>query len=159
MSISLNTMIDYSLHPFRRLGLPQSPPKENGVQMATSFGAACPQQSATNLTTSEDCLFVNVIKPSNIPHNAKLPIVFVRELRMILLQCNDDGSHASGSTVVGSNLETRLPLMVRPSSLVPLHWMNQLFMFRQIIACPVRALPPASDINVDTSLPHHSLWI
>ncbi|KAF8800976.1 carotenoid ester lipase precursor [Phlegmacium glaucopus] len=72
-----------------RFALPKPPLKFAGVHQATSFGAACPQQivdiSAVaglgsilgNLSTiSEDCLFINIVKPATIPLGKKLPVLF-----------------------------------------------------------------------------------
>ncbi|KAF8479383.1 carotenoid ester lipase precursor [Gautieria morchelliformis] len=68
-----------------RFGLPRAPAKVKGIQQATSFGLACPQQStpppsgfstSPPLNTSEDCLFINVRKPSNISPGTKLPVLF-----------------------------------------------------------------------------------
>ncbi|GJJ08500.1 hypothetical protein Clacol_002718 [Clathrus columnatus] len=81
--------------PFAQAGrfeLPQTPTPFSEIQEATAFGPACPQQnfspisvpglSSIGSTTqvlgsmSEDCLFVNVIAPSNIPPGTRLPILF-----------------------------------------------------------------------------------
>ncbi|KAF8971835.1 carotenoid ester lipase [Flammula alnicola] len=86
-----------------RFTLPQALTSYNGWINATSYGASCPQQTApsplslsdifnisfpffaeqnrtnsTNSTStpeSEDCLTINVIKPSNVSADAKLPVV------------------------------------------------------------------------------------
>ncbi|KAF8325150.1 Alpha/Beta hydrolase protein [Cantharellus anzutake] len=47
---------------------------------ATKYGKACfqPLDSASGLTVSdlsEDCLSINVLRPSNLPHGAKLPVM------------------------------------------------------------------------------------
>ncbi|KAF8896776.1 carotenoid ester lipase precursor [Gymnopilus junonius] len=79
-----------------RFAPPQLPLPFTGVRQATSFGAACFQQAssfggintsvleiiAPELATtapfvaSEDCLFINVVKPTNIPKGKKLPVLF-----------------------------------------------------------------------------------
>ncbi|PAV18605.1 sterol esterase from carbohydrate esterase family CE10 [Pyrrhoderma noxium] len=71
-----------------RFAAPQSPETLEGIQDATSYGPACPQSLTVlgNLSisglfsndtdTSEDCLSINVIKPSNIPDGTKLPVLF-----------------------------------------------------------------------------------
>lgn len=76
-----------------RFALPNAPIPFKGVRQATSFGAACFQQSLgvsaedlaslgitspvpTPASVSEDCLFINVFKPANIPEGKKLPVVF-----------------------------------------------------------------------------------
>lgn len=74
-----------------RFAPPQPPLSSQGVQQATSFGAACFQQSPgtaqilnVSVSTilphpavvSEDCLFINVVKPAQIPAGKKLPVVF-----------------------------------------------------------------------------------
>ncbi|KII86963.1 hypothetical protein PLICRDRAFT_113488 [Plicaturopsis crispa FD-325 SS-3] len=70
-----------------------------GIQNATSFGSACPQQSAlapgtkfpalpglkvslvtgitpaSTVNSSEDCLFINVVRPSNLSTDARVPVV------------------------------------------------------------------------------------
>ncbi|KAF8167302.1 alpha beta-hydrolase [Crassisporium funariophilum] len=81
-----------------RFNLPQAVPPYNGSINATSYGASCPQQtvnspislssffnfsrgsllnisSENTIPESEDCLTINVIKPSNVTADAKLPVV------------------------------------------------------------------------------------
>ncbi|KAF8578463.1 carotenoid ester lipase precursor [Ramaria rubella] len=95
-----------------RLGLPKSPTRISGVQQATAFGPACPQQSTTinasTAGTSEDCLFINVIKPSNILPGAKLPVVF-----WIYGGGFEDGdtSQNDGSTVVARSITLGEPII------------------------------------------------
>ncbi|GJJ10002.1 hypothetical protein Clacol_004228 [Clathrus columnatus] len=75
----------------RRFGLPQPPPTFSNIQSATAFGAACPQQPfqlslpsdtmtpskrQSSLKESEDCLFINVLRPTGTRANAGLPILF-----------------------------------------------------------------------------------
>ncbi|KAJ7056689.1 alpha/beta-hydrolase [Mycena amicta] len=49
-----------------------------GIQNASSFGNACPQQPSSGVGASiaEDCLFLNVFRPQGTTSNSKLPIVF-----------------------------------------------------------------------------------
>ncbi|KAF8995824.1 carotenoid ester lipase precursor [Cyathus striatus] len=73
----------------------QAPVAFTGTRQATDYGFACPEQEETltilpslNIsvdvgallsspkTASEDCLFVNVIKPASIADGTKLPVVF-----------------------------------------------------------------------------------
>ncbi|KAF9530016.1 sterol esterase [Crepidotus variabilis] len=72
----------------RRFALPEPPLLFKGIRKAHSFGAACPQQVAPPPpelpipfppiinSVSEDCLFINVYKPSKIPKSTKLPVLF-----------------------------------------------------------------------------------
>ncbi|KAJ7278206.1 Alpha/Beta hydrolase protein [Mycena rebaudengoi] len=71
--------------PVARFDLPTPPQRLHGVQNATAFGAACPQQAfspipvfplgAANYSAiSEDCLTINVFKPSSASPKAKLPV-------------------------------------------------------------------------------------
>ncbi|KAF8331132.1 Alpha/Beta hydrolase protein [Cantharellus anzutake] len=54
-------------------------PRPSHTVDATKYGKACLQPLSTlNLTASdmsEDCLFINVLRPSNLPHGAKLPVM------------------------------------------------------------------------------------
>ncbi|KAH9918278.1 sterol esterase [Fomitopsis serialis] len=72
-----------------RFAPPHTPQSVAGVQQATSYGAACPQQAShvANVlpfpinerapsNVSEDCLFVNVVKPTSISTDEKLPVIF-----------------------------------------------------------------------------------
>ncbi|KAJ7266844.1 Alpha/Beta hydrolase protein [Mycena rebaudengoi] len=74
--------------PVARFDLPTPPQRLHGVQNATAFGAACPQQAfspipvfplgAANYSAiSEDCLTINVFKPSSASPKAKLPVFVV----------------------------------------------------------------------------------
>ncbi|KAJ7266851.1 sterol esterase [Mycena rebaudengoi] len=71
--------------PVARFELPTLPERLHGVQNATAFGAACPQQALTPLpgvpfepsiysSISEDCLTINVFKPSSATAKSKLPV-------------------------------------------------------------------------------------
>lgn len=47
-----------------------------GVQLASTFGNACPQPAANlGAPVSEDCLFFNVWRPNGTSSTAKLPIL------------------------------------------------------------------------------------
>ncbi|KAJ7471064.1 carotenoid ester lipase precursor [Mycena latifolia] len=71
--------------PAARFEVPKAPTFLHGVQNATAFGAACPQQaesplpvfplpSGTYPAISEDCLTLNVFVPSSAGPSAKLPV-------------------------------------------------------------------------------------
>ncbi|KAJ7729914.1 Alpha/Beta hydrolase protein [Mycena metata] len=70
--------------PAVRFSLPQPPTLLHGVQNATAFGPACPQQALSPLAlpfaipdegiVSEDCLKLNVFAPREISPDAKLPV-------------------------------------------------------------------------------------
>ncbi|KAJ7292498.1 extracellular triacylglycerol lipase precursor [Mycena rebaudengoi] len=47
-----------------------------GIFNATSFGLACLQMGVPANLMSEDCLTINVFRPSGTPANAKLPVLF-----------------------------------------------------------------------------------
>ncbi|KAF8992728.1 Alpha/Beta hydrolase protein [Cyathus striatus] len=79
-----------------RFAPPEPPVVFKGVHQAATYGVACPQQAAvltlpSNLSlptsvssvftapkipTSEDCLFINVIKPASTKNFKNLPVVF-----------------------------------------------------------------------------------
>ncbi|KAF8955416.1 carotenoid ester lipase precursor [Flammula alnicola] len=64
-----------------RFANPQAPIPFEGVRQATQFGAECFQMDLTGnasaaIVGSEDCLFINVVKPANIPAGKKLPVLF-----------------------------------------------------------------------------------
>ncbi|KAJ7623882.1 carotenoid ester lipase precursor [Mycena polygramma] len=70
--------------PAIRFSLPQAPTLLDGVQNATAFGLACPQQAETPpfpfppLTVppmSEDCLTLNVFVPNSATPASKLPVL------------------------------------------------------------------------------------
>ncbi|KAJ6543595.1 sterol esterase [Mycena vulgaris] len=72
--------------PATRFALPKAPTLLHGVQNATAFGAACPQQALSPLPisvpflsnaklVSEDCLTLNVFKPSTAGPHSKLPVL------------------------------------------------------------------------------------
>ncbi|KAK7686722.1 hypothetical protein QCA50_010322 [Cerrena zonata] len=52
--------------------------KSVAIHNASAFGNACPQVPSSNLGApmSEDCLFLNVWRPTGTPDNAKLPVLF-----------------------------------------------------------------------------------
>ncbi|KZT09205.1 sterol esterase [Laetiporus sulphureus 93-53] len=73
-----------------RFAAPQPPVTMDGIQDATSFGAACPQQGlvlpellpsnfsiiSSGSLISEDCLFVNIWKPASAAAGDNLPVLF-----------------------------------------------------------------------------------
>ncbi|KAF8879078.1 carotenoid ester lipase precursor [Gymnopilus junonius] len=64
-----------------RFANPQTPINFEGIRQATQFGAECFQMDLSRnasaaIVGSEDCLFINVVKPANIPSGKKLPILF-----------------------------------------------------------------------------------
>ncbi|KAJ7685852.1 Alpha/Beta hydrolase protein [Mycena rosella] len=72
--------------PATRFELPKVPIKLHGVQNASGFGPACPQQAmstvplvqiatATYSAVSDDCLTLNVFKPSFATSQSKLPVL------------------------------------------------------------------------------------
>ena len=75
--------IPYAAPPVGKLRWqpPQKPPSWTGVQNATSFGPACPQQEVSELEgggdlgrMAEDCLYLNIWKPIT-QRNEKLPVM------------------------------------------------------------------------------------
>ncbi|TFK32449.1 sterol esterase [Crucibulum laeve] len=72
-----------------RFAPPELPIPFSGIRPATAFGAAClqpeevfPANPGVNISfpgpvnKSEDCLFINVVKPVSIPAGKKLPVLF-----------------------------------------------------------------------------------
>ncbi|KDR73257.1 hypothetical protein GALMADRAFT_727490 [Galerina marginata CBS 339.88] len=70
-----------------RFAPPRPPIAFHGVREATAFGPACFQQflnlsgtpldsSGPGLPVSEDCLFINVVKPANLKAGKKVPVLF-----------------------------------------------------------------------------------
>ncbi|KAF8649005.1 hypothetical protein AX16_006119 [Volvariella volvacea WC 439] len=75
-----------------RFAPPQPPTPFNDTRSATDFGAACFQQRTklfpdiplppnipgfgTIKNMSEDCLFINVVRPTNVSNNTQLPVLF-----------------------------------------------------------------------------------
>jgi len=58
---------------------PQPAASWNGVRDAGQYGSACPQGAGldSNLTTDEDCLFVNVQRPKGTTSNDKFPVLIL----------------------------------------------------------------------------------
>ncbi|KAJ7819054.1 carotenoid ester lipase precursor [Mycena olivaceomarginata] len=72
--------------PVSRFEVPKPPTQLLGLQDATNFGPACPQQALDpipapfpldNFTISEDCLTLNVFKPATANSASKLPVFVV----------------------------------------------------------------------------------
>ncbi|CAA7262326.1 unnamed protein product [Cyclocybe aegerita] len=70
-----------------RFAAPVKPKAFHGTRQATSFAPACPQQAIMPLplfpptsvppaNISEDCLYLNIIKPAKIVPGKKLPVIF-----------------------------------------------------------------------------------
>ncbi|TBU54914.1 alpha/beta-hydrolase [Dichomitus squalens] len=51
--------------------------RSTAVQDASTFGSACPQVPSTSLGApqSEDCLFLNIFRPSNVSTSEKIPVL------------------------------------------------------------------------------------
>uniref|UniRef100_A0A0W0EUN4 Carboxylic ester hydrolase n=1 Tax=Moniliophthora roreri TaxID=221103 RepID=A0A0W0EUN4_MONRR len=47
-----------------------------GIFDASNFGPACLQINLPASRVSEDCLTINIVRPSNLPENASLPVMF-----------------------------------------------------------------------------------
>ncbi len=56
---------------------PQPPQPWPGVRPALTYGSRCPQLASTNgpQSLSEDCLFLNVWRPSRLPRGGRLPVL------------------------------------------------------------------------------------
>lgn len=73
--------IPYAQNPTDTLrwALPKPAAPWQGIFDATHFGPACPQVTRYEITDSsleEDCLSINVTRPSDIKHGEKLPVLF-----------------------------------------------------------------------------------
>ncbi|KIJ51271.1 hypothetical protein M422DRAFT_74212 [Sphaerobolus stellatus SS14] len=126
-SLGLDKFLGIPFATAGRFELPKTPSLLPGIQQATAFGPACPQQAvslgsiagvpglgsifnttAAPLVMSENCLFVNVIKPTIIPPGVKLPVVF-----WIFGGGFEDGdtSENDGSTVVARSIALGEPVI------------------------------------------------
>ncbi|PPQ76538.1 hypothetical protein CVT26_013237 [Gymnopilus dilepis] len=90
-----------------RFANPQPPVPFAGIRQATQFGAECFQMdisgdNSTAIVGSEDCLFINVVKPANIPSGKKLPILFVSSSPMAHKIPPDSEAEESGFEVGSS---------------------------------------------------------
>ena len=56
---------------------PQPPQPWSGVRPALTYGHRCPQLASTNgpQSLSQDCLFLNVWRPSKLPRGGRLPVL------------------------------------------------------------------------------------
>ncbi|KAJ6495967.1 sterol esterase [Mycena vulgaris] len=103
-----------------RFELPKSPTVLHGVQNATEFGPACPQQALTPLpipgfvqpgypSFSEDCLTLNVFKPIASNASSKLPVlVWIYGGGFEIGNSRD----ADVSPVVERSIETNEPVII-----------------------------------------------
>ncbi|KAJ3515204.1 hypothetical protein NLJ89_g1904 [Agrocybe chaxingu] len=95
-----------------RFAPPVKPRAFKGVRQATAFAPACPQQKfdldvpglVIPENVSEDCLYLNVIKPANIPAGKKLPVLFV-EFEV------GDTSQIVGDTLVNRSITLGEPIV------------------------------------------------
>ncbi|TDL14977.1 carotenoid ester lipase precursor [Rickenella mellea] len=117
--------IPYAQPPVGKLRFapPQAPSFSLAIKQATSFGASCIQQldpfpplfkrmekRATN--ASEDCLFVNVIRPANIPFLKQLPVVFwIYGGKRNSGFEDGDSSNNPGNTVVQRSIDLGEPVI------------------------------------------------
>ncbi|KAJ7719241.1 sterol esterase [Mycena maculata] len=112
--------------PFAQAGrfeTPSTPKVLYGVQNATEFGPACPQQKLSTLSLqvftvtiypsiSEDCLSINVFRPIASNSSSKLP-VFVAQIHVSRGGFEEGNSRdVDISPVVERSIETGEPVMV-----------------------------------------------
>ncbi|KAJ7034347.1 sterol esterase [Mycena alexandri] len=99
-----------------RFEAPKAPKPLQGIQNATDFGPACPQQALTPVpglpfaiaiypSISEECLTVDVFTPSGTHNLSKLPVFVVRGFEVGNSRDNDV------SSVVGRSIETGEPII------------------------------------------------
>ena len=84
---------------------PRSAARWTGVRSATAYGNSCPAQASTNgpRSETEDCLFINVQRPTGTPAGRKLPVyVFI---------------HGGGLTN-GSSTQMNMDKIVRESGVI-----------------------------------------
>ncbi|KAF8143469.1 carotenoid ester lipase precursor [Mycena galopus ATCC 62051] len=111
--------------PAARFSLPEVPTPLHGVQNATAFGPACPQQAlplpfpipplASEGKVSEDCLRLNVFAPSSAGPGSKLP-VFVWIYGGMFLWCREIRADiAEGGFEIGNSPDTEVRPVVERS--------------------------------------------
>ncbi|EIW78572.1 sterol esterase [Coniophora puteana RWD-64-598 SS2] len=117
-----------------RFALPHAPAKMSGVQNATAFKNGCPQQPVlapngsfpTNpglngilpylavlqphgiVATSEDCLYLNLVRPANTTADSKLPVVVW--IYGGAFEAGD-ASSTNGTDIVGRSLDLGQPVI------------------------------------------------
>ncbi|KAJ3514034.1 hypothetical protein NLJ89_g2603 [Agrocybe chaxingu] len=112
--------LPYAAPPVGKLRFepPTDPIAFEGIRQATAFAPACPQREA-DLTgglpipraanISEDCLYLNVLKPANIPEGEKLPVlVYIHGSGFIL----GHTGQARGDTLVRRSVELGAPVIL-----------------------------------------------
>ncbi|KAF9810804.1 hypothetical protein IEO21_06784 [Rhodonia placenta] len=103
-----------------RFAPPQAPEAFDGVRLATSYGAACLQQTGSppqGLTiklssladASEDCLFVNVLTPAAVNTSNKLPVLFVSPFEGAFVEGNSASN--PGNIIVERSITLGEPIV------------------------------------------------
>src|SRR5215218_6208423 len=100
----------------RRWAPPRPAPRWSGVRFATRYGSRCPAAASTNgpRSVDEDCLFVNVQRPSRLPAGARRPVyVFVHGGGLVNGSSNqaDSAEIVRRSGVVAVTLNYRLGVL------------------------------------------------
>ncbi|KAJ7617191.1 carotenoid ester lipase precursor [Roridomyces roridus] len=104
--------------PAQRFKLPQKPKVLKGMQNATVLGAACPQQKhAIDLpipkpaSVSEDCLSINIIKPSFTTPFSRLPVLVIIHSGGFEIGSNEEGS-SRANVLVERSIAAATPVIV-----------------------------------------------